>query len=95
MWIEYVREGLKKGQQVFRRSVVESLIEEIDQQKSSASPSSSGDSAEIAALKRELAIMKKQYRDLNIRFHQSKSQPGEKGQLNAPEADGEMPLPLG
>lgn len=69
MWIEYVREGLKKGQQVFRRSVVESLLEEVDQMKSSEA----GDSAEVAELKRELAITKKQYRDLNIRLHQIKA----------------------
>jgi hypothetical protein len=68
MWIEYVREGLKNGQQVFRRSVVENLIAEIEQISTSQ-----GDSAEVAALKRELAITKKQYRDLNIRFHQVKA----------------------
>jgi hypothetical protein len=68
MWIEYVREGLKSGQQVFRRSVVENLLAEIDQVKQSQ-----GDSAEVATLKRELAIAKKQYRDLNIRFHQVKA----------------------
>ena len=68
MWIEYVREGLKNGQQVFRRSVVESLLAEIEQAKDSQ-----GDSAEVATLKRELAIAKKQYRDLNIRFHQVKA----------------------
>jgi len=68
MWIEYVRDGLKKGQQVFRRSVVENLIVEFDQRLASQ-----GDSAEAAALKRELAIVKKQYRDLNIRLHQIKA----------------------
>lgn len=68
MWIEYVREGLKNGQQVFRRSVVESLLAEIEQVTVSQ-----GDSAEVAALKRELSIVKKQYRDLNIRFHQAKA----------------------
>ncbi len=72
MWIEYVRDGLKKGQQVFRRSVIENLIEEIDQLKTGQ-----GDSAEVAALRHELAIAKKQYRDLNIRFHQLKAAQGE------------------
>jgi len=90
MWIEYVRDGLKKGQQVFRRSVVQALMEEIDQQKPNP-----GDSAEIAALKRELAIAKKQYRDLNIRFYQIKSHIDEKGKLKSPESDGEAPLPVG
>jgi hypothetical protein len=66
MWIEYVQDGLKKGQQVFRRSVIESLMQEIAQVKPSQ-----GDSAEVASLKHELAIVKKQYRDLNIRFHQA------------------------
>jgi hypothetical protein len=66
MWIEYVQDGLEKGQQVFRRSVIENLMQEIAQVKPSQ-----GDSAEVAALKHELAIMKKQYRDLNIRFHQA------------------------
>ena len=90
MWIEYVRDGLKKGQQVFRRSVVEALMDEIDQQKPT-----SGDSAEVAALKRELAIAKKQYRDLNIRFYQIKSRVDDKGKMNAPDSEGEIPLPLG
>ena len=90
MWIEYVRDGLKKGQQVFRRSVVEALMDEIGQQKPT-----SGDSAEVAALKRELAIAKKQYRDLNIRFYQIKSRMDDKGQLNAPDSDGEISMPLG
>ncbi|HEX9012647.1 MAG TPA: hypothetical protein VF813_03990 [Anaerolineaceae bacterium] len=76
MWIEYVRDGLKKGQQVFRRSVVEGLLEEVDQIKSSQ-----GDSAEVAALKRELAIVKKQYRDLNIRFHHARAGADDKEQV--------------
>jgi hypothetical protein len=90
MWIEYVRNGLKNGQQVFRRSVVESLIEEIEQQKSA-----SGDQADVAALKRELAIVKKQYRDLNIRYHQAKGHSDEKGKLGAAEAEGDFSLPMG
>lgn len=84
MWMEYVREGLKNGQQVFRRSVVESLLKEIEQQKSPA-----GDSAEIATLKRELAIAKKQYRDLNIRFHQVKGHGDDKGSVSSPAPEGE------
>ena len=79
MWIEYVRDGLKKGQQVFRRSVIESLLEEIDQQKASQ-----GDSAEVASLKHELAILKKQYRDLNIRLHNVKAIIDEKDQTAVP-----------
>jgi hypothetical protein len=70
MWIEYVREGLKNGQQVFRRSVIENLMEEVDHLKPSQ-----GDNAEVAALKHELAVAKKQYRDLNIRLHQVKATP--------------------
>jgi hypothetical protein len=68
MWIDYVREGLKNGQLVFRRSVIEKLMEEVDHLKPAQ-----GDSAEVAALKHELAVSKKQYRDLNIRLHQSKT----------------------
>ncbi len=79
MWIEYVRDGLTKGQQVFRRSVIESLLEEIDQQKAAQ-----GDSAEVASLKRELAILKKQYRDLNIRLHTVKTIIEEKDQTPIP-----------
>ncbi len=30
MWIEYVRKALADGHQVFRRSVIEKLIKEID-----------------------------------------------------------------
>src|SRR5512133_3967684 len=90
MWIEYVREGLKKGQQVFRRSVVEALMAEIEQQKPT-----SGDSAQVAALKRELAIVKKQYRDLNIRFYQSKSGKDEKGKLETGEPEGDGSILLG
>jgi hypothetical protein len=82
MWIEYVREGLVKGQQVFRRSVIESLLQEIEQQKSSE-----GQSAEVAVLKRELAIAKKQYRDLNIRYHQLKGHGDGQGILNETEPD--------
>jgi hypothetical protein len=68
MWIEYVRDGLKKGQQVFRRSVVENLLVEFEQRLAAQ-----GDTAEVAGLKRELSIVKKQYRDLNIRLHQIKA----------------------
>jgi hypothetical protein len=90
MWIEYVRDGLKKGQQVFRRSVIEALMLEIEQQKTT-----SGDNGEVAALKRELAIVKKQYRDLNIRYHQMKSHGMGMGEPNAPESEGEAPIHLG
>ncbi|MDD5369730.1 MAG: hypothetical protein PHQ40_11635 [Anaerolineaceae bacterium] len=68
MWIEYVRDGLKKGQLVFRRSVIEKLMEEVDHLKTTQ-----GDNAEVATLKHELAVAKKQYRDLNIRLHQVKA----------------------
>ncbi len=90
MWIEYVRDGLNKGQQVFRRSVIEALMAEIEQQKTT-----SGDNGEVAALKRELAIVKKQYRDLNIRYHQMKSHGDGMGELSAPASEGEAPVHLG
>ncbi|HEY3344519.1 MAG TPA: hypothetical protein VGJ97_06315 [Anaerolineaceae bacterium] len=89
MWIEYVRDGLKKGQQVFRRSVIESLLQEIEQQKTSA-----GDSADVAALKRDLAVLKKQYRDLNIRYHQAKSPVAGQGLMNELESEGDASMPL-
>ena len=66
MWLEYVRNGLKDGQQVFRRSVIENLIEEIDIKPKL-------DPIDLNKLKEQLDRSQRVNRSLNQKFSRIKA----------------------
>jgi len=64
MWMDYVRKALADGQQVFRRSVLENLIKEIDTEYKPLT----GDNPEVVALRDQLDRSRKANRLLSAKL---------------------------
>jgi hypothetical protein len=73
MWIEYVRKALADGQQVFRRSVLENLIKEIETEYKPLT----GGSPEVVALRDQLDKSRKANRLLSAKLAHIKAIIGE------------------
>ena len=73
MWMEYVRKALADGQQVFRRSVLENLIKEIETEYKPLT----GGNPEVVALRDQLDKSRKINRLLSVKLARIKAIIGE------------------
>ena len=73
MWMDYVRKALADGQQVFRRSVLENLIKEIETEYKPLT----GGNPEVVALRDQLDKSRKINRLLSVKLARIKAIIGE------------------
>ncbi len=69
MWMEYVRKALADGHQVFRRSVIENLIKEIDAEYKPLT----GNSPEVKDMRDQLERSRKTNRVLSAKLARIKA----------------------
>ena len=69
MWMEYVRKALADGHQVFRRSVIENLMKEIDAEYVPLT----GNNPEVKDMRDQLERSRKTNRGLSVKLARIKA----------------------